>query len=283
MSALPVDSLRADEPPLLRASRELALGALYWLAFLLALEPGNLVRAAAAGLHPGLGAEGLRIALASLLAAPTCPLILALARRRPVAGAGWGRNALIHAAVLGVTAPSLIVIGGLAATWMPPTSIRGGVAEQLAANVALLAAAMAALDIGAHLARARRSGHAAPAPERPARIAVPGRGRTLFLDVGELDWIEAQGNYLGLRAGGAVHLVRDTLTGFHSRLDPESFVRIHRGRIVNIERVREVVALGNGDALVRLQGGAELRASRGFGEDLRSRLRDRERATGNEA
>ena len=109
---------------------------------------------------------------------------------------------------------------------------------------------------------------------------MTGRGRTVLIDVGELDWVEAQGNYLGLRAGGAVHLIRETMTRFQARLDPQTFVRIHRGRIVNLDRVKEVVALGNGDALLKLRDGAELRVSRAFAEALRLRLRDRAHRSG---
>lgn len=263
-----------------RRLRELAWGALFWLAFLLALEPGNLVRASAAGLSPAPGAEILRLIGASLLAAPTFPLILWLSRRFPARGTGLGRNALLHAAVLAATAVALIVIGSLAATWMPPSSVRGGMADQLVGNVLLLVAAMAVVDVGAHLALKTAQPAPEPGPARLERIAVANRGRTVFVDVAELDWIEAQGNYLGLRAGGAVHLVRDTLTRFQTRLDPGTFVRIHRGRIVNLDRVREVVALGAGDALVKLRDGAELRASRAYAEALRLSLRERGRPEG---
>jgi two-component system LytT family response regulator len=70
-----------------------------------------------------------------------------------------------------------------------------------------------------------------------------------------------------------VHLVRGALTRFEARLDPALFVRIHRRTIVRLDRISEIVALGNGDGLVRLKGGAELRASRGFAEALRQGLR----------
>jgi hypothetical protein len=256
-------------------ARDLAGGALFWLAFLLALEPGNLVRAAAAGFHPAPAAEVLRIIAASLFAAPTCPLILWLAERFPARGANSTRNALLHAAVIGATALTMIVIGRAAASWMPPTSIHGGFVQQLAANILLLIAALAVMDAGAHLAHRKARAADTPAPVRPGQIAVTSRGRTVLIDAGELDWVEAQGNYLGLRAGGAVHLIRETMTRFQTRLDPQRFVRIHRGRIVNLDRVKEVVALGNGDALLKLRDGAELRVSRAFAEALRLGLRDR--------
>ena len=263
-----------------RMARELAGGALFWLAFLLALEPGNLVRASAAGLHPAPAAEVLRIVAASLFAAPTCPLIIWLAERFPTRDANFARNALLHAAVIAATALTMIVIGQAAAAWMPPSSIHGGFAQQLTANILLLIAAMAVMDAGAHLAHRRARGAETPPPVLPGQIAVTGRGRTVLIDVGELDWVEAQGNYLGLRAGGAVHLIRETMTRFQARLDPQTFVRIHRGRIVNLDRVKEVVALGNGDALLKLRDGAELRVSRAFAEALRLRLRDRAHRSG---
>jgi hypothetical protein len=271
MTDATVDSFVSVRPVWSHA-RAVGFGLMFWLAFLLALEPGNLVRAGRAGLHPGLAIEATRIAVASLLGALTCPLILWLARRFPIRGRAWPRHAALHAASAALLAPTLIVIGAAIATWMPPTSIGGGVADQVASNVLLLIAAMAVLDAGAHLL-----GRSAPAPAAGylSRVTAPARGRTVLIDLAEVDWIEAQGNYIGLRAGDAVHLVRGALTRFEARLDPAAFVRIHRRTIVNLERVREVVALGNGDALVRLRDGAELRASRGFGAVLHRRLRQR--------
>jgi two-component system LytT family response regulator len=100
---------------------------------------------------------------------------------------------------------------------------------------------------------------------------VKSRGRTLLLDTAGIDWIEAQGNYLALHAGAGVHLIRETLATLEGRL-PQDFVRIHRGTIVNVARLRQIRPLQNGDASIRLTDGTELRMSRGYRDRLKARL-----------
>ena len=78
---------------------------------------------------------------------------------------------------------------------------------------------------------------------------------------GEVDWIEAQGDYACLHAGPRDFLVRETMASLERRLDPR-FLRIHRSAIVDVERVRELRSRENGDFLVFLEGGGELRLSR---------------------
>jgi two-component system LytT family response regulator len=67
--------------------------------------------------------------------------------------------------------------------------------------------------------------------------------------------------------------VRETARRFEARLGPGRFVRIHRGAFVAVERIRELRPLPAGDAVLRLDTGAELRVSRSYRERLRARLR----------
>ncbi len=112
---------------------------------------------------------------------------------------------------------------------------------------------------------------AAPVPERPFR--VPSRGRVALVPPNEVDWIEAQGDYACLHAGPRDFLVRETMASLERRLDTR-FLRIHRSAIVNVDRVRELRSRENGDYLVFLEGGAEVRLSRTRREAVR-RLSDR--------
>ena len=68
--------------------------------------------------------------------------------------------------------------------------------------------------------------------------------------VEEVDWVEAQGNYVRLHASGASHLLREPLHRLEARLDPRRFVRVHRSAIVNLDRVREVQFLFRGEHVV---------------------------------
>ena len=102
----------------------------------------------------------------------------------------------------------------------------------------------------------------------PTRLAVRGNDGTQLVRVAEIDWIEAAGNYLCVRAGKVTHVLRETLTQMESRLDPARFVRIHRSRIVNIDRIVKLSPLFNGDHTVQLGDGTELTLSRTYREAL---------------
>jgi two-component system LytT family response regulator len=94
------------------------------------------------------------------------------------------------------------------------------------------------------------------------RLTVKTRGRTIFVMVNDIDYVEAEGNYLSLRIGNQSHLIRSTLGQLEQRLDPERFVRIHRSTIINIDSIKEMHPLFNGDQLVITKSGKELTWSR---------------------
>ena len=94
-----------------------------------------------------------------------------------------------------------------------------------------------------------------------------------FIRTGDIDWIEADGNYLRLWTGDRSHLVRETMKAAEERLDPASFVRIHRSTIVAIDRIDSIQAQENGDYVVTMQSGAKLASSRGYAGRIRGLLR----------
>jgi two-component system LytT family response regulator len=96
------------------------------------------------------------------------------------------------------------------------------------------------------------------------RILVRSSARIIFLSVDELDWAEAADNYVRLHVGKDTHLLRETLQVFARRLDPATFLRIHRSTLVNLDRIRELRPLFHGDYSVRLKDGTELTLSRRF-------------------
>ena len=94
------------------------------------------------------------------------------------------------------------------------------------------------------------------------RFAVRADGRVRFVAVADVDWIEADGNYMVLHVGETRHRLRASLGSLTDGLDPKRFVRIHRSVIVNIERIREVQPWFGGDYIAILHTGAKLRVSR---------------------
>ena len=105
-----------------------------------------------------------------------------------------------------------------------------------------------------------------------ASVLVKKRDRVLVLRAREIDFIEAFGDYVRLHVGAESHLLRATLAEMERRFTPEGFVRIHRSRLVNWERVREFSEGPERDPLVVLKSGARLAASQSYLKDLMQRL-----------
>jgi two-component system LytT family response regulator len=103
-----------------------------------------------------------------------------------------------------------------------------------------------------------------PRQEYLRRIMVRSRQHLEFVKVDDIDWIEAAGNYVELHLGRHSHLLRQTMKTLEQRLDPKTFVRIHRSAIVNMDRVKALSATFNGDYEVRLDNGKKLTLSRSY-------------------
>lgn len=110
------------------------------------------------------------------------------------------------------------------------------------------------------------------AAPRQERLIVKTGGRLFFLRTDDVDWIEAAGNYVRLHVGKDTHLLRETMNSIEGRLDPKMFLRIHRSRIVNMDRVKELHPWFNGDYAVILRDGTKLMLSRGYRDKLQERL-----------
>jgi two-component system LytT family response regulator len=122
----------------------------------------------------------------------------------------------------------------------------------------------------AALRRARQRLQARIAP--PARLLLRDGEGTQVLAMAQIDWVEAAGNYLCIRSQGRTHVQRATLSQMEQRLDPRCFQRIHRSRIVNIERIARLLPQFNGDHTVVLHDGTELALSRTYRDALFARL-----------
>lgn len=98
--------------------------------------------------------------------------------------------------------------------------------------------------------------------------------RTVLVDVEEIDWIEADGNYVRLRSGERSYLARETMRDLEERLAVHGFVRIHRSTLVAWRRVREIRTTREGTTEVVLRDGSRLAASQSGARRLRRRLRE---------
>jgi two-component system LytT family response regulator len=100
------------------------------------------------------------------------------------------------------------------------------------------------------------------APEPVERIVIRDGGRTVFVPLTDIDWIEAADYYVQLHVGPKSYLHREPMRDLEARLDPRRFVRIHRSTIVAIDRVAELRPSAHGDHCVRLRDGTDLKLSR---------------------
>lgn len=221
--------------------------------------------------------DALAIEICShLVVAALLPVLYWLQHRWPLGGAP--RNLLIHVAALvpfsiahtlGMAALRLLWFAGiLGKSYSFPLTF-DRLAYEFAKDVvtyAMLSAAIVALH---HLLRrfpVPAPAAAAPPPtgSLPERFAVRKRGKEIMVEVADIDWVEAAGNYAVLHVGGDTLEIRSTLTKLEGELDPKRFVRVHKSYVVNIARIAEVTPWISGDWRIRLQDGAEVNLSRRY-------------------
>lgn len=107
-----------------------------------------------------------------------------------------------------------------------------------------------------------------PVFEFDERLAIRTNGRVVFLNLEEIQWIEAAANYVRLNTGKDSYLFRETISRISERLNPSHFVRIHRSVIVNVARIKELIPVNSGEYVLVLHSGKELSCSRGYRANL---------------
>src|ERR1044072_3257720 len=103
-------------------------------------------------------------------------------------------------------------------------------------------------------------------------LVIKAAGRIYFLETGDIDWIEAEGNYVSVHSGKKSHLLRETISSLESQLDPKKFVRIHRSSIVRLDYIQELQPWFHGEYRVILHDGTQLTLSRNHRDKLQEAL-----------
>jgi two-component system LytT family response regulator len=109
-------------------------------------------------------------------------------------------------------------------------------------------------------------------PVHLERLVIKMNGHVFFIKAEEIDWLEAEGNYVRLHAGKESYLLRDTISALESQLDPKRFIRVHRSAIVNIDRITELQPWFHGEYRIILREGVQLTLSRTYREKLHDLL-----------
>jgi len=109
-------------------------------------------------------------------------------------------------------------------------------------------------------------------PVHLERLVIKMNGHVFFIKAAEIDWLEAEGNYVRLHAGKESYLLRDTISALEAQLDPKQFLRVHRSAIVNIDRIQELQPWFHGEYRIILREGVQLTLSRSYREKLHELL-----------
>lgn len=128
------------------------------------------------------------------------------------------------------------------------------------------------------LAALRDESNAQEAPEssgearRISRLMAKTNDRIVFIKNEQIDWIESAGNYVVVQTGKERHIIRETMASLERGLPPADFVRLNRSLIVNVSRIVELKAHGQGNYYAVLQGGKKVNITVGLRE-LEQKLR----------
>jgi two-component system, LytTR family, response regulator len=96
------------------------------------------------------------------------------------------------------------------------------------------------------------------------RFPIKSNGRIIVIRSADIDWIEAEGDYVSVHVGAKTWLTRETIAAVELRLALSGFVRIHRSTLVNAERVKELRPRDKGEYTVVLSDGTELKLTRNY-------------------
>jgi two-component system LytT family response regulator len=104
----------------------------------------------------------------------------------------------------------------------------------------------------------------------PRRLLVHNGTKDSFVNIQDIDWIEAADYYACLHVGSKSFMLRESIKQLSKTLDPQQFVRIHRSVIVNVDQVTEIFREGQSEGSVVLKSGQRLRMSKAGQQGLLS-------------
>jgi two-component system LytT family response regulator len=101
------------------------------------------------------------------------------------------------------------------------------------------------------------------------KIAIKDHESTLLVDIDDIDWVDAAGDYMCVHVKGETLIMRSTLKSLMSRLDPEQFKRVHRSTVVNLNRIVKATPLPKGEYILELNCDQQLKVSRNYRQAIK--------------
>ena len=112
-------------------------------------------------------------------------------------------------------------------------------------------------------------------PPAEERLLLKLKGRIIFLNLCDIDWIEASGNHVRFHVGKESHLARMPLNRVSEKLAPSRFCQVHRSIIVNVDRIKELIRCSPSEFIVVLQDGKQLPCGRHYSGALKALFKDK--------
>lgn len=106
----------------------------------------------------------------------------------------------------------------------------------------------------------------------PEKITIKDGNDIQFIRVADIGWVDAAGDYMCIHAAGRTHIMRITMKQLEDMLNPAQFLRVHRSTIVNSRIITGAQTLNNGEFLLNLEGGTQLKVSRSYKDRIRQFL-----------
>ena len=104
------------------------------------------------------------------------------------------------------------------------------------------------------------------------RLPVPLGNKIYFIDIPEIQYVIASGNYVNVFVNNAKHVLRETLSSFERKLERDEFVRIHKSFIINIEFIKEIKKTSTGNYIICMSNNKTFNVSKTYKSDLLKRL-----------
>lgn len=106
------------------------------------------------------------------------------------------------------------------------------------------------------------------------KLAIKSHDGTVLVEIADIDWVDAAGDYMCIHIKGETHILRSTLKNLMLRLDPDKFKRVHRSTVVNLDRIVKVAPLKKGEYLLDLGHDERLKVSRNYRDAIKAFLDD---------
>lgn len=115
----------------------------------------------------------------------------------------------------------------------------------------------------------RRNTGRAMRREDSRKLAIKDAGKTTWVKLEDIEWVDAAGDYMCVHALGETHIMRKTMKELEKDLEADYLQRIHRSTIVNIRRVKAMQSHINGEYFLTLESGHTVKLSRTYKDKLK--------------